>query len=222
MKKIFLSIFTAFQLLSCNKSNSKKDSNRSFEKTEIKDTLVQKETSKKVPQNYPITFLKIEDVLLNNKKLLLDKNHFEKIYNKIDSTKTSLWECGNPLTYLDKEWMVKTYGKEINGEFEKYDGNITSIYTNGIKFITNNHAVLFDTAEANKNTFTVISRNIVLDNNTSIEDFQKLFPNLEKEKMDDPNTFRFRISTQKDYDDAFLFYFKDGKLEYITLWFLLC
>lgn len=221
MKNLILS-FTLLTLFGCNKSDSKTDIDVSFNKKELIEIPGQQNLSEEKPQNYPITFLKIEDVLLNNKKLLLDKNHFEKIYNKIDSTKTSLWECGNPLTYLDKEWMVKTYGKEINGEFEKYDGNITSIYTNGIKFITNNHAVLFDTAEANKNTFTVISRNIVLDNNTSIEDFQKLFPNLEKEKMDDPNTFRFRISTQKDYDDAFLFYFKDGKLEYITLWFLLC
>jgi hypothetical protein len=211
-----------FTLLSCNKSDSKKDSYSTYEKKELKDTLVQNETSEEKPQNDPITFLKMDDVLLNNKKLLLNKNDFEKNYTKIDSTQTDLWECGNPLTFLDKEWMVKTYGKEINGEFEKYDGKITTIYTNGIQFITNNHVVLFDTADAKQNTFTIISRDIILDNTVSIEHFQKLFPNLEKEKTEEPTVFRFRISTEKDSDDAFLFYFKDGKLEHITLWFLLC
>lgn len=178
MKNLILSLII-FIFLSCNKRESEKQTITSFENIELKeqrDTLVRNEISEDITQNLPITFLSIDDALLNNKKLLLNKNDFEKKYTKIDSTKIDLWECGNPLTFLDKEWMVNTYGKEINGEFEKYDGKITTIYTNGIQFITNNHKVLFDTADANKNTFTIISRDIVLDNSTSIEDFQKLFP----------------------------------------------
>lgn len=220
--KNFILPLLLLALISCNKSDSKSEIDTSNKKIELKETSTPKKLAEKKPQDTPITFLKMDDVLLNNKKLLLNKNDFEKIYTKIDSTKTDLWECGNPLTFLDKEWMVKTYGKEINGEFEKYDGKITTIYSNGIQFITNNHVVLFDTANAKQNTFTIISRDIILDNIVSIEHFQKLFPNLEKEKTEEPTVFRFRISTEKDSDDAFLFYFKVGKLEHITLWFLLC
>jgi len=62
MKKIILSIFIAFLLLSCNKSDPKKDSYSTFEKKELKDTLVQNETSEEKPQNDQITFLKIDNV----------------------------------------------------------------------------------------------------------------------------------------------------------------
>lgn len=221
MKKIVV-LFSLFALFGCKETDSKEAPNPSLEKQKPQVTIIQENPVKAEPKSYSLAYLKMEDVLLNGNKILLDKTNFEKIYRKIDSTRTDLWECGNPLDFLDEEWMTKTYGKRESGSFEKFDGNITTIYTQNIQFITNNHVVLFDTAQADKNTFKIISAHIILDQNTTIEDFQKQFPNLEKEATEEPAVFRFRIPTGKDHDDAFLFYFKNGKLEYTTLWFLLC
>jgi hypothetical protein len=221
MKKLVV-LFSLLSLLSCRESEPKDNLNPASEKKDSVKTIAQENPVKAEPKSYSLAYLKMEDVLLNGNKILLDKTDFEKIYRKIDSTRTDLWECGNPLDFLDEEWMTKTYGKRESGSFEKFDGNITTIYTQNIQFITNNHMVLFDTAQADKNTFKIISSNIILDQNTTIEDFQKQFPKLEKEATEDPAVFRFRIPTGKDHDDAFLFYFKNGKLEYTTLWFLLC
>lgn len=218
MKKLAL-LFPLLSLFCCKESESKDKLQPSLA---TEKTITREDSAKVGTKSYSLDFLKMDDVLLNGQKIMLIKNDFEKIYSKADSTKTDLWECGNPLNFLDREWMIKTYGKENNGEFENYDGNITTIYTHNIEFITNNHMVLFDTAQADKNTFKIISSNIILDKNTTIEDFQKQFPKLEKEDTEDPAVFRFRIPTEKESDDAFLFYFKNGKLEYTTLWFLLC
>ncbi|MCL9805231.1 hypothetical protein NAT51_06850 [Flavobacterium amniphilum] len=215
-------LFALFALFSCKETDSKEDPKPSLEKQETQETVVEEKPVEVGSKTYSLAFLTMEDVLLNGNKILLDKTDFEKIYRKADSTRTDLWECGNPLDFLDEEWMTKTYGKRESGAFEKFDGSITSIYTHNVQFITNNHVVLFDTAQADKNMFKIISANIILDKHTTIENFRKLFPKLEKEETDDPTLFRFRIPTGKDHDDAFLFYFKNGKLDFTTLWFLLC
>lgn len=120
--------------------------------------------------------------------------------------------------------MIKTYGKQNSdsGTFERFDGKITSMYTNNAEFNSNKHIVLFNSAIAHKNSFQIKSHHIVLNQNTTIEEFQKLFPKLEKETTDQKNLSRFRISVNKDGGDAFLFYFKDGKLDEFLLWWLLC
>jgi hypothetical protein len=40
--------------------------------------------------------------------------------------------------------------------------------------------------------------------------------------LDEKNEVRFRLLLDKNNEDAFLFYFKDGKLDSFTLWWVLC
>ena len=166
----------------------------------------------------------IKNATVNHHPIILDQKEFEKIYKKIDSTSTTLWECGNPFDWLDKDWMRKKYGSENKdkGTFENFDGKITTIYSKEIEFNTNNHIVLFNTAFAKKNSFQIPSHHINLDQNTTLEEFKTIFHNLELEKLENPNEVRFRMYLSHSSDDAFLFYFKNGKLNYFTLWWLLC
>jgi hypothetical protein len=221
MKKLVV-LFSLLSLLSCRESEPKDNLNPTSEKKDSVKTIAQENPAKAEPKSYSLAYLKMEDVLLNGNKILLNKTDFEKIYRKIDSTRTDIWECGNPLDFLDEEWMIKTYGKSTQGSFERYDGSITTIYTQNVEFITNNHMVLFDRALTDKNTFKIISADIVLDKNTTIENFEKLFPNAVKEEADGPDAFRFRITAEKDSTDAFFFDFENGKLYSVTLWFHLC
>jgi hypothetical protein len=173
---------------------------------------------------YTKDFLKIEDAEINGHKIIVSQNEFDKIYPKKDSVKTELWECGSPFEWLDEDWMTRTYGKQNSdsGTIERFDGKITSMYTNNAEFNSNKHIVLFNSANAHKNSFQIKSHHILLNQDTTIEEFQKLFPKLKKEVTDQKNVSRFRISVNKDGDDAFLFYFKDGKLDQFVLWWLLC
>ena len=77
-------------------------------------------------------------------------------------------------------------------------------------------------AFAKNNSFKIISHNITLDENTTLEEFKKIFPNIEIENLENPNYVKARFYLGKDEDDAFLFCFKNGKLDYFTLWWLLC
>lgn len=51
---------------------------------------------------------------------------------------------------------------------------------------------------------------------------QKLFPQSKMEELATPESVRFRFYLEEDYSDAFLFYFKNVKLDFLTLWWLLC
>ena len=168
--------------------------------------------------------LEIENVRVNHHKVLLSKADFEATYKKIDSIKTALWECGNPFEWLDKEWMEKTYGKmdKEKGTFDTFNGDVTTLYAKGIEFNSNSHIVLFNTAFAKDNSLEILSHKILLDRKTTLEEFRKLFPNAEMEPMDTANEVRFRFYIKQDMDDAFLFFFKDGKLDSFCLWWLLC
>ena len=183
--------------------------------------------NRKIPQvisTYHSKFIAIENVLINGHEVILPKKQFEELYPNIDSTKTDVWECGDPFEWLDKEWLEKTYGAANNdGEsFENYHGEVTTIYGKNIEFTTNSHMVLFDEALAENNSLTIKSHNITLDKNTTLEQFKKIFPNTEIENFDNSNELRARFYLGKEIDDAFLFYFKDGKLISFTLWWLLC
>ena len=221
--KKYLLLLILMSLIACNGHNEKA---KEPKKSIAKDTNTVIETKEKI-DNEPISnlsFIKIDDVLINNHKVILSKAEFESIDTHIDSTKTQVWECGSPFEWLDREWMIKTYGEKTSdmGTFKSFNGEITTIYTQNIDFATNNHIVLFDTGFADRNSFTIISHNITLDKNTTVEEFRTNFPNSEMEKTENPNEARFRFYLDKESEAAFLFYFKDGKLNYLTLWWLLC
>lgn len=228
-QKIILALTILITLLNCQK---KDDNNPIANGTVVKsdstinpkDSMGSPEITSVNPQPYTKEFLKIEDAEINGHKIILSQNKFDKIYPKKDSVKTDLWECGSPFEWLDEDWMTKTYGKRNSdsGTFERFDGKITSMYTNNAEFNSNKHIVLFNSANAQKNSFQIKSHHILLNQDTTIEEFQKLFPKLENETTDQKNVSRFRISVDKNIDDAFLFYFKDGKLDKFVLWWLLC
>lgn len=219
-----LIILASFQI-SCVKKESKitetepakTDSTKSI--VETNDLITTKQ-----PKAYTSNYISTEDVLVNGHNVFFKKTEFDALYkNKIDSTRTDVWDCGTPFEWLDDKWMTEKYGpKSKEGDLENFNGEITTLFGKGITLSTNNHMVLFDTGYAENNSLTIVSHNIRLDKNTTLEDFKKWFPKAEIEKMDKPNEVRFRFSIEKNIEDSFLFYFKDGKLEYFTLWWLLC
>ncbi|MFM9946485.1 MAG: hypothetical protein ACKV1O_00970 [Saprospiraceae bacterium] len=221
-------ILTTFIVLSCQ--DNKKELSKMQPKNEQQTNKVQPENKakedtlfKKTNKSYLIKiynskYLDTENVLINEHKIILSKKEFNIKYKNIDSTATTFWECGSPFEWLDRDWMIRKYG----GTFERFDGKITTIYGKWIEFNTNNHIVLFDMAFAKHNSFRIISHNIVLNKNTTLKEFQEMFPNSEMEKLENQDEVRFRFRLDPDSDDAFLFDFKDGKLNYYTLWWLLC
>lgn len=188
------------------------------------DSLKSNEIISIMPKPFTKDFLNIKNADINDHQIILSHQNFDKIYPTKDSVITDVWECGSPFEWLDEVWMVKTYGKRSSdsGTFEKFDGEIMSIYTNKAEFNSNKHIILFGSGDAHKNSFQIKSHHIVLNHNTTIEEFQNLFPKLEKEITDEKNVTRFRIPINKDSDDAFLFYFRNGKLDEFLLWWLLC
>lgn len=227
---LFILLFCLF--LNCQKenqnqilSNQNKVELESDSNKKLQESVQSREIVILKPQPFTKDFLKIDEVEINGHQLIISENEFNTMYpTKKDSVKTELWECGSPFEWIDKDWMIKTYGQRNSesGTFEKFDGKITSIYTNNAEFNTNKHIVLFNTASTDKNSFRIKSNNILLDQNTTIDEFQKLFPNLKKEILDHKKELRFRISSGFEMEDSFLFYFKNGKLHKFELWWLLC
>ncbi len=160
---------------------------------------------------------------MNYHKIILSQQEFSTVYPKYDSTRTTLRECGHPLEWLDEKWMVKKYGEkdEYVRTFARFDGKITKFSIKGFDFDSNNHLVIIDSGKAEANTFKVISNQFVLDENTNVFEFKKLSPNVKMEETDEKNKIRFRLPIAENFEAAFLFYFKDGKLEDYTLWWLL-
>lgn len=221
--KIFIILFI-FLLQSCKEKNEEIQETQKVAVAKEIDTISQIKQNIDIETIYNSKFLNTDNVLVNGNKIILFKKEFDNFYKNIDSTKTQLWECGNPLDFLDEKWMIETYGP-INKEkstFENFNGEITTIYGNDAEFTTNNHIVLFDEAFAKSNSFKIISHNIILDKNTTLESFKKIFPNATTEKVENKDECRARFYLGPNADDAFLFYFKNGKLNYFTLWWLLC
>ena len=213
-------------LLSCQKDHQvveSKDARSPEKTTEIASENKESVVTAKI-KVYRSKYLAIENVLLNNHKIILEQKEFRNLYPKYDSIRTTLRECGHPLEWLDEKWMIKTYGEkdENVGTFARFDGKIARFSIKGFDFDSNNHLVIFDSGKAKGNTFLIISDQIVLDENTSVSEFKNLFPKVEIEVTDEKNTVRFRLYVAENFDEAFLFYFKDGKLDYYTLWWLLC
>lgn len=226
MFKILFHFSVVLLMMGCQKDNQvlKPENILSPEKTTESASQIEEIVVTEKIEIYQSKFLAIENVLVNNHKIILDQQEFRNLYPKFDSIRTTLRECGHPLEWLDEKWMIKTYGEkdENVGTFARFDGKITRFSTGGSDFDSNNHLVIFDSGKAKGNTFKIISNQIILDENTTISEFKKFFPKIEMEETDEKNKLRFRLNTAENFDEAFLFYFKDGKLQYYTLWWLLC
>lgn len=172
------------------------------------------------PKIYDSEFLPPEKVLINNHNYLLPKKQFDQIYPKLDSTRTAIWECGDPFEWLDVDWMTKTYGpkSKTSYEYENYDGYITSLYSKKIYFLTNKNKVLFFEMKMTGNNFKVKEHDIILTEATTKSEFEKMFP--KANKWDESDTYVMQLDNV--YDAQFVFIFKNGKLDDIHLWWLLC
>ncbi len=223
MKKYAVLILAFLSCISCKKNQAENVIPPTY-KILLDSSANNKSISSTGISTYDSKIIAIENLLINGNKIILPIEEFKSIYTKIDSTKTKIWECGSPFEWLDEQWMTATYGKQNEevGTFENFNGEITTLYSKNIEHNTNNHIVLFNKALAENNTFEIISHKIRIDKSTTLENFKKQFPNCEIEKLENPNESRIRFSVENKLDDAFLFYFKDGKLDYLTLWWLLC
>ena len=220
-----LLILATFQI-SCKKEEQMilETSPVKTDSTEI-DAKTDEVISANVPKVYDFKYLEMENDLVNGHKVYLDKKEFDALYkNKIDSTKTDIWECGTPFEWLDEKWMAQKYGpKSELGDLPNFDGKITTIYGKNIEFTTNNHMVLLNSGNVENNSFHIVSHNITLDKNTKLKDFKKLFPKGDYYVLEDSDEMHVRFSIGKnDVEDAFHLVFKNGKLELVTLWWLLC
>lgn len=225
--KYSIIFFFPFFFLSCkNDSNSNKvipPTKKSLEQIQKKDSLesVQNEA---LPKPYVSKVLNIDDILINGQKILMSEDEFNLMYQQIDSVIVESRECGNPFEWLDREWMVKTYGEYDNqiGAFKNFNSRISVFYSNHCAFDSNNHLYLLNTVNANKNTVNIISKNILLTNETSLAEFESLFPKAKKEILENSFEVRFSLNTDFKSEHSLLFYFKNDKFEYVTLWWLLC
>lgn len=221
----FKLILLLFCTAACEK-NTKEDhisaqnNTDSISSGKTKEKIYKKNLSSVFNQDH----LPLNNVLVNRNSILTPKEDFKTMYAKADSVKAEIWECGNPFEWLDKEWMAKTYGNYSTdkGTFGDFDGTVSSIYLGNSTYTTNEHVVLFDRTQMEGNEIFIKSHQILLTENTTIEEFQKLFPQIKKSETDVKNTFIFRIPLAKDNDDAFLFFFTNGKLNNVKLWWLLC
>ena len=185
---------------------------------------VQTQTTEHLPRPYLLDSLPLNTILVNGHSPLLTIEQFYKVYPKKSHVKKSVWECGSPFDSLDKDWMIKTYGPydQQHGTFKNYDGQISTMTVNAAEYATNGHIVLLVNATSASNTLTIPSHRIKVNSKTETAEFEKLFRNVRPEETEDTSIIRYRIPIKHDYDDAFLFYFKDGKFDHIDLWFLLC
>jgi hypothetical protein len=226
--KALIALSAVLALLSCNFDNK-----QATKKTSLKPGS--HTPSAVVPNNktpaikpganvYSVKSLPLHAILINGLKPMLPYRSFQKQYPKPERVRKTLWECGSPFNVLDQDWMIRTYGPydQQKGTFDRYDGQITTLYVNGAEYATNDHMVLLVKADAVHNPVSIPSHRIVLNSQTSIKTFEKLFPNLRPEKTEDDEIIRYRIPIKPEYSDAFLFYFKSGKFDHVDLWFLLC
>jgi hypothetical protein len=225
MKKFSLLLFVPLIILSCNINSDKSSFTEIISNNQLENNNSLRESqndSLSSPYNSPV--LSIDDVLVNGQKILMSKESFNFTYNQIDSTIVESRECGNPFEWLDKEWMTKIYGEYNDqiGTFKNFNSHISVFYSRHASFDSNNHLYLLNTAYADKNVVNIPSNNIKLTNQTSLAEFERLFPKAEKEILKDSKQVRFRLFTESEYDNSLLFYFENDRFIYVNLWWLLC
>ncbi len=173
---------------------------------------------------YNFDTLDLGGALVNGHPIVMSQEEFEKSYGALDSAKTDLWECGSPFGYLDDAWMAKTYGAyDTNrGEYKNFNGYLTTLFVNKASFASNGNIALFNEAGATGNTFEIAAAGIILNQNTTLEAFEKAFPKLKGYLLDSPQQYSYRLPIGAETEDAFLFEFRNGKLYSFQLWWLLC
>jgi hypothetical protein len=218
MKKLIILFLI---ILSCK---NKKENITIDKLPKVNNSLKIEDSTKLIQTDNLFDTIPLDDVLLNNHSLYIDESKFNELYKIVDSTKIQPWECGNPLEWLDEDWMYKKYGKSSDPreKFIKYNGTLKAIYSNKIIFNSNGHKVLFEYAELDRNSIKIKPFNIVFNSELTIDSFQKLFPMKEKEVRELKNECKYRFQLNNEHDDAFFFIFKDGKLKAFELWWLLC
>ena len=207
-----------FIIFSCNQKEKNNHSNKTETTNNVNENFIIDTIQKKQD------ILDLENLEINNIKILLSKTEFDSINTKIDSISVRNWECGNPLEWLDEKWMTLKYGNKVKGSFKNYNGDLTSIYFNNICYVTNNHLTLFKSLNTSNNIVKLeYNKKIMkLSSTTTIKKFKSIFQNSEFEKTENLNEIRFRILINKDDLNAFLFYFKNGKFNKLELWWDLC
>ncbi len=225
MRKLHILIFVPLIVLSCDRNSDKSISTeKSSNKQQGHENSFRQSKKGYIPRPYNSSILSIHDVSVNGQKILMSKESFNLTYNQIDSVIVESRECGNPFEWLDKKWMTKTYGEYNDqiGTFENFNSHISVFHSKHASFDSNNHLYLLNTAYADKNTVRINSNNIILTNQTTLAEFENLFPKAEKEILIDSKQVRFRLFTESEYDNSFLFYFENNRFLYVNLWWLLC
>lgn len=214
--KFLIMLLSAISFLSCYHSEPR------VQKINNPDSLAYQPLAE-LPKIHDSAALSPYNVEFNTLPVFTSFDALKKNIN-IDSSQSDSWECGSPYDFLDSTWMKEKYGdyNETKGTFENFDGYILSLYSGNVVYTSNTHLTVFNDAEMKGNTFKVKSSNIILDENTTIGDFRRLFPKAQEEPATEVGDIRFRLSVAPDFDDAFLFVFSKGKLTYINLWWLLC
>lgn len=221
-KKYFILLLKSIMLMLVISCGNNTDKNNKDKNQNTVDT-VSKSQKTVQPVAYTLDTLSINDVTFNNQKVLIPNTEFNQ-YFKVDSSKSDVWECGDPFTYLDKEWMEKTYGKfdPNKGTYKNFDGKITTFFVGNTQFSSNNNKVLFGESKAKGNKLSITNNSITLDENTTLEDFKKIFPKATIDPAEEPGEQVARISADKIGGDFWIFNFKNSKLNFYTLFWDLC
>lgn len=159
--------------------------------------------------------LALESVTLNGNPLFQDYKIFMKQY-AVDSTVQREWECGSPFDFMDSEYTME-YEAEL----------VTHCYSGNLEFITNNNKVLPLRFLIKGNILHLKDKAVSIDENTTLNDIQMLFPKLDKD-MDyiideENNQIIVRVPYSENSDDGdWIFTFRNNKLYDVELWWLLC
>lgn len=132
---------------------------------------------------------------------------------KRDSLVISLWDCGHPF-----DWKNDTV-------------DFWSYHTGNLEYVTNKEDAILLSGKFKNNTLIQKERGISLTENTTLEEFGKIFPNplnyfLEEKKLN-PKSFEnmdylYVGFTSNQPEDHWVFYFKNGKLYSFELYWWLC
>lgn len=212
MKSLLLLFFSSL-LLSCDsKIQEKSPSNIAASTIESEKDSLRKEPpvpleiqSNIVPDSIDFDSIKINQ----NIPLLLTEKELIKWLGSPDSlVKEHGWDCGN---YLDTNYFVKVY------------------YYGKSRFIASNGKALLHQLYLSDNLFSFSSSDFSIKGTIAESELKKIFPASyqlmiqSRQKNDVPKRMHLRMIKNPFYEDGnFIIYLKDGKLDKIELWWLIC
>ncbi|MFZ5551793.1 MAG: hypothetical protein ACOZCO_01660 [Bacteroidota bacterium] len=152
-----------------------------------------------------------ENASLNGKPFLLTQKKFFDP-EKPDSKQTEEYGCGSPFDWLDKEYA---------------HDSITVYQCGNRKYISNGNMYLLTEFEMSGNELYLDNGKIKLNESTTSEDFANYFLKpveiAERESKVNPDgDAEVRLYFKCNFDDHWIFVFKNGKLFSVKLWWLLC